>query len=191
MKTLVIAAHPTLEESRVNRRWLEEIRKYPEQITVSSLYEKYPDGVIDVAAEQALVEAHDRIVWQFPFYWFNCPPMMKQWLDEVLLQGWAYGPGTDVFHGKSIGVAVTAGVREEDYAPGREFRYEIGTLLRPFELTAEYVGAPYEEPFVQYGINSRTSDEEIEASAKRYAEHLLNAKPFEPLSHAGALQERA
>ncbi|WP_172253818.1 NAD(P)H-dependent oxidoreductase [Saccharibacillus deserti] len=176
MHTLIIAAHPSLDASRVNRKWLEEARKYPERITVSSLHEKYPDGVIDIAAEQALVESHDRIVLQFPFYWFNCPPMIKQWLDEVLLEGWAYGEGVDLFRSKSLGLAITAGVREEDYRPGAEFRYEMATLLTPFELTAQYIQARYETPFVQYGVNSRTSDAEIERSAKRYADYLLQTR---------------
>ncbi|WP_172195757.1 NAD(P)H-dependent oxidoreductase [Saccharibacillus qingshengii] len=176
MHTLIIAAHPSLEASRVNRKWLEEAAKHPEQITISSLYEKYPDGVIDIAAEQALVEAHDRIVLQFPFYWFNSPPMIKQWLDEVLLEGWAYGDGVDLFRSKSIGLAITAGGRENDYRPEGAFRYEISALLTPFEMTADYIKAKYETPFVWYGVNSRTRDEEIERSAKRYLDYLLQTQ---------------
>lgn len=174
--TLIIAAHPKLASSRVNRKWLEEAAKYPEQITISSLHEKYPDGVIDIAAEHALVEGHDRIVLQFPFYWFNCPPMIKQWLDEVLLEGWAYGDGVDLFRSKSIGLAITAGGRETDYRPGEAFRYEISTLLTPFEVTAAYIEAAYETPFVYYGVNSRTNDEEIRRSAERYMDYLLQPR---------------
>ncbi|OWA34106.1 NAD(P)H oxidoreductase [Saccharibacillus sp. O16] len=174
MKTLVIAAHPAIETSRVNRRWLEEIRKYPDQITVSSLYEKYPDGKIDIAAEQALVEAHDRIIWQFPFYWFNCPPMLKQWQDEVLLQGWAFGEGSWLFRDKIIGVAVSVGVEKSDYSRDGEYGFEVSELLIPFEMTARYLQSGYETPFVYYGVSSRTPDEEIADSARRYADYLLN-----------------
>ncbi|WP_037284177.1 NAD(P)H-dependent oxidoreductase [Saccharibacillus sacchari] len=176
MKTLVVAAHPALETSRINRKWLEEIRKYPEQITVSSLYEKYPDSVIDIAAEQALVEAHDRIILQFPFYWFNCPPLMKQWLDEVLLEGWAYGEGSWLFENKkTIGLAVSVGVKKQDYSPSGEYLHDMNTLLLPFEMTARYLKSGYEEPFIHYGVNSRTSEEELRESAERYAGHLLKA----------------
>jgi len=175
MKTLVIAAHPALETSRINRKWLDEIRKYPEEITVSSLYEKYPDSVIDIAAEQALVEAHDRIILQFPFYWFNCPPLMKQWLDEVLLEGWAYGEGSWLFEHKTIGLAVSVGVKKQDYSPSGEYLHDMSTLLLPFETTARYLKSVYEEPFIHYGVNSRTSEEELQESAERYAKHLLKA----------------
>lgn len=79
-KTLVIVAHPHIDQSVINKRWVEELEKYPDQFTVHQIYQAYPDGVIDVAKEQALVEEHENLVFQFPVYWFNCPPLLKQWL---------------------------------------------------------------------------------------------------------------
>ena len=58
MKTLVIVAHPDLEKSVVNRRWVAEAEKHPERFTVHRLYQSYPDERIDIAREQALVEQH-------------------------------------------------------------------------------------------------------------------------------------
>jgi Putative NADPH-quinone reductase (modulator of drug activity B) len=84
LKTLVIVAHPNIEASVINKRWVEELRKYPEKYTVHELYKVYPDEKIDVEKEQARVEAHDNLVFQFPIYWFNCPPLLNQWLDDVL-----------------------------------------------------------------------------------------------------------
>ena len=37
MKTLIIAAHPNLEESVINRRWLTELRKQPDLCTIHTL----------------------------------------------------------------------------------------------------------------------------------------------------------
>jgi len=34
MKTLVILVHPNMENSRINKRWKEELEKYPDKITV-------------------------------------------------------------------------------------------------------------------------------------------------------------
>lgn len=82
--TLIIAAHPDLEHSIVNRRWLKDIRQQADRFRVHELYDRYPDAQIDVASEQQLVDAHEKLVLQFPVYWFNCPPLMKQWLDQVL-----------------------------------------------------------------------------------------------------------
>ena len=83
-KTLIVVAHPNMAGSVVNKRWLAELRKYPDRFTVHELYAAYPDGKIDVAAAQARVDAHENLVLQFPVYWFNCPPLLKQWLDENL-----------------------------------------------------------------------------------------------------------
>ena len=91
MKTLILVVHPHLNESLINKRWVEELQKHPDKYEVHQLYEAYPDGRIDVAAEQQLTERYERIVFQYPLYWFNCPPLFKTWLDEVLTYGWAYG----------------------------------------------------------------------------------------------------
>ena len=90
-KTLIILAHPNLSESTVNKRWAAALKRHADRFTVHELYTVYPRGKIDANAEQKLIEAHDALVWQFPVYWFNCPPLLKQWLDEVLTHGWAYG----------------------------------------------------------------------------------------------------
>ena len=37
MKTLIIAAHPNLEKSVINKRWLTELRKHPDLCTIHTL----------------------------------------------------------------------------------------------------------------------------------------------------------
>lgn len=66
--------HPNFEDSIVNKRWINELNKYPDQYDVHNLHAVYPDGKLDVKKEQESIEAYDHIVFQFPFYWFNCPP---------------------------------------------------------------------------------------------------------------------
>ena len=81
--TLVIVAHPNLSSSSVNRCWLDRLKQYKEQITIHDLYSCYPSYQIDTKFEQKLVENHQNLVIQFPIYWFNCPPLLKQWFDDV------------------------------------------------------------------------------------------------------------
>lgn len=69
-KTLVIVTHPDIDKSSVNKRWLEELEKNQDIVTIHQLHKNYPDNVIDVAAEQRLLLSHDNIIFQFPFYWF-------------------------------------------------------------------------------------------------------------------------
>ena len=57
-KTLVIVTHPHIDQSVVNKRWVEELEKHPDQFMVHQIYQAYPDGMIDVAKEQAESYGH-------------------------------------------------------------------------------------------------------------------------------------
>ena len=62
-----------------------------EGVRLHDLYEAYPDFLIDVEAEQALLLEHDVIVFQHPVYWYSSPAILKEWQDLVLEHGFAYG----------------------------------------------------------------------------------------------------
>lgn len=169
MKTLIIAVHPHMENSIINKRWVEELNKYPEKYTVHQLYEAYPDEKIDIKKEQELIELYDNIIFQFPFYWFSSPPLLKKWFDEVLLYGWAYGSKSGYkAGGKKITLAITAGIDKEGYSESGKYKYTMEELTRPFELTFDYIKADYKQPFVYYGIETDSSEEWIEKSVPEY-----------------------
>ncbi|GGB96557.1 NAD(P)H-dependent oxidoreductase [Dyadobacter sediminis] len=173
MKTLIIVVHPDLEHSAVNKRWIETLNRFPEKYVVHSLYEVYPDEKIDVQAEQKMVEQYDKIVFQFPYYWFNCPPLLKKWLDEVLTHGWAYGSKSGYkLAGKKIALAISLGADEQEYGPSDVFKYSLTELTRPFELTFEYIKADYKPLFAIYGIDYHASAEWIENSVVQYLDFL-------------------
>ena len=85
---LVLVAHPAMRRSRVNRRLTEAARGL-DGVMVNDLYQRYPDFDIDVAREQQLLESHDVVVMQHPFYWYSTPAILKEWQDLVLEHGWA------------------------------------------------------------------------------------------------------
>lgn len=173
MKTLILVAHPNLEESVINKRWVGELRKYPDQYTVHELNAVYPDGDIDVEKEQKLVESHGTLILQFPIFWFNCPPMIKKWLDDVLTHGWAYGSnGGDKLAGRKVALAVTAGIKREDYTEAGRYHYTLQQLLAPFETTFRYTGADYRSFFAFYGAEYGPSADTIEQSARNYIDFL-------------------
>src|SRR5690554_2243662 len=151
MKTLVIVAHPNLEQSVVNKRLLEEIKQYPNTYKIHDLHAIYPDGRIDVKREQQLIESHDQIVFQVPIYWFSFPSLLKKWMDEVLTYNWAYGRKNGYkLSGKKVAVAVTAG-RDEKSSTGT---YSLEQLTKPFEMTFDYIKASYKGMFAVYGVYS-------------------------------------
>ena len=51
-KAVIILAHPNMEESRVNKRWIEEVSGYTDKITVHDLYKEYSEWSINIKKEQ-------------------------------------------------------------------------------------------------------------------------------------------
>lgn len=171
-KTLILFAHPAFEKSKANASLLDAVRDL-KNVTIHDLYEAYPDFLIDVKHEQALLEEHDRIVLQHPFFWYSTPALVKEWFDLVLQYGWAYGEGGDKLRGKSLLSAITTGGGAGAYCKEGYNRYPIEELLRPIEQTAALCGMKYESPFVLYGALT-LSEEERKNKAQNYRELLAS-----------------
>ncbi|MEO7778479.1 MAG: NAD(P)H-dependent oxidoreductase [Fibrobacteria bacterium] len=146
-KILILFAHPALEKSRVNLQLMRETRNLP-GITFHDLYEAYPDHFIDVKREQRLVEAHDIVIMQHPFYWYSSPSILKEWQDLVLEYGYAYGKDGNAFRGKRMLNAITTGGPREAYAADGYNRFTIRQLLTPFDQTAHLCNMIYLAPYV-------------------------------------------
>jgi glutathione-regulated potassium-efflux system ancillary protein KefG len=169
-KVLILFFHPRYEDSHANRI-LAETAASVEGITFRDLYEIYPDFNIDVQAEkQALIE-HDIIVWQHPFFWYNCPPLMKQWIDLVLEYGWAYGKGGDKLAGKQVLQVITSAGTFEVYRPEGRNRFTYRTLLSPFDQTVHLCKMHYLPPFIVPGA-PRMSPEQLNVYAEQYGKIL-------------------
>ena len=117
MRTLVLVSHPTLATSKANAPLVRAIRDLP-GVEIRHLEALYPDGRLAAAAEQAAAVRAERIVFQFPFYWYSTPPMLKRWEDDVLAFGWAYGPGGTMLKGKTLQLVLTTGGPEAVYRQG-------------------------------------------------------------------------
>ena len=166
--TLIILTHPDLRKSRINRALFDAVKNKP-NITISGLYEKYPDFNIDIAAEQALLLNADAVIFQFPFYWYSTPPLLKLWMDKILLPGFAYGENGDKLSGKILLAAVSADGSFEGYQPTGHNLHTIEELLNPVKLTANYCKMKYLNPFVIYNTDNVTN-EELKAHVLKYGE---------------------
>jgi len=174
MKVLVIVAHPNLEISRVNKAWTNAFQKR-RNVTVHDLTATYPDMAIDILAEQALLLEHQRIVLQFPLYWYSSPPILKQWMDLTFQPGFAYAVGGDKLHGKEFVVCTSSGSQRELYRPGSYNNFSVEELLRPIQQTVAYVGATYIPPFVFYR-SIIADDQQIAAGTGQMLDYVLDAE---------------
>lgn len=182
MKKLVVLTHPDIESSKVNKRWLQEVQELKNEFTVHQLHKTYGVGEpLNVKMEQEQLLEHDAVILQFPFYWFGTPPLLKKWLDEVLLPGFAYGRNEEdrKLSGKRFGFAISAGIKKKDYRREGRYHYTVEELLSPLAATVSYIDAKYVAPFVLYGAeydptNPDIEDisQEVDESARAYIAYL-------------------
>ena len=165
-RVLILFAHPALQKSRVNRRLAEGVR-HLECVTFHDLYETYPELDIDVPREQALMEDHELIVFQHPFFWYSTPAMLKEWQDLVLEHGWAYGSKGTALRGKKLLNVVTTGGSEDTYQHNGFHEHTMVELLAPIAQTAVLCGMEFLPPFVVHGTH-RLTEEEIAVHAEDY-----------------------
>jgi glutathione-regulated potassium-efflux system ancillary protein KefG len=166
-RVLVLFAHPVLERSRVNRRLVDAIRGVPD-VTIHDLYEAYPTLAIDPGREQALLRAHDVIVFQHPFYWYSTPAILKEWQDLVLEHGWAYGPGGTALRGKITLNAITTGGPASSYGRAGHNNFTVRELLVPWEQTARLCQMRFLAPFVVHAALRIVGDADLGARRDAY-----------------------
>jgi glutathione-regulated potassium-efflux system ancillary protein KefG len=157
-KILILFAHPRYEYSLVQQR-LSAVAQTVRGVTFHDLYELYPDFDVQVEQEQELLINHDMIIMQHPFYWYSCPPLLKQWIDLVLEHGWAYGKEGNSLRGKKMFNAISTGGKQGAYEPGGFNRYTITQFLVPFDQTARLCNIEYFPPFVIHGTHLATNSD--------------------------------
>ncbi|XDD41614.1 NAD(P)H-dependent oxidoreductase [Leptospira sp. WS60.C2] len=171
-KILILLAHPFLERSKANQILLDSIPN-AEDITLRDLYELYPNFTINVKLEQSFLLEHDVILFQHPLYWYSCPPLLKQWIDFVLEDGWAYGKNGNSLRGKKWVQAITTGGSREAYQKEGFHGYTIDEFLLPFKRTAELCKMDYQNPFLVQGT-FHLKEEDFQRESIRYKKFILN-----------------
>ena len=167
-KTVMILAHPKIENSTANKL-ISSIVDEQGNIEIRDIAKLYPDYKIDIETEQkALLEA-DRIIFQFPIYWYNMPAILKQWIDEVLTYGFAYGTAHKL-ENKELMVSVTTGGNADAYSDNLLEE----KILFSFKGIANYSKMKYLKPLALHGALPGTDKqmEEIANSAKKIAQEL-------------------
>jgi len=185
-RVLVILAHPVLERSQVNRRLADAVKSLP-GVTLHDLYEVYPTLRINVKREQKLLEEHEAVVFQHPFYWYSAPALVKEWQDLVLEYGWAYGKGGDKLKGKLTLNAISTGGPQFAYRKDGYNRFTMRELLSPFDQTAHLCGMKFLAPFVLHSSLRVETDEHLAPHAEAYR-RLLEALRDETLDVERAMK---
>ena len=180
-RVLVLYAHSAPHVSRVNRQMIAVARSLP-NVTVNELYELYPDFVIDSAREQALLAEAELIVMQHPIQWYGMPSLQKEWLDQVLEYGWAYGKSGNMLMGKRFLLALTTGGGAETYGAQGEHGYPLAAFLPPYRQTALLCKMRWLEPLVLHG--ARQADDTAVAAHVETYRRLLEGSLASRIAHS-------
>lgn len=179
-KILVINGHPNFKGSFANRAILAELAWLLPSVKVHALAGARGENGFNVPEEQKLLREADIVVFDYPFYWFSVPALLKEWFDEVLTHGFAYGTGGTALKGKTAVFSLTLGAPDDAYRRDAALGYTVKDLLAPLFSTATYCSMKNAEPVYSAGmlfIPGVSTDEDlakVEARAKDHAERLAN-----------------
>lgn len=174
---LIVSGHPDLQNSLANAEILAETAKALPEAEIRKLDTLYPDYRFDIEAEQQALLKADVIVLQFPFSWYSVPGLMKLWIDEVFVHGFAHG-STAKLGGKKLIVSFTTGAPAAVYQKDGFFKHTVEDYLPQFETLAALCGLDYQEPVYTCGIGytDRNNEEALNAQkqeARRHAARLV------------------
>ena len=148
MTTVLLLAHPSLAASRANRALLDGLIGMPD-LEVAELYALYPNYQVDFRAERERVLRADRLVLQFPLYWYSTPPLLKHWEDAVLTPFFYLEPDIAASTaGLPVLAATTTGGVSGSYQPSGATGLTIDELFAPLRATARKCGWLWQPPFV-------------------------------------------
>lgn len=169
--TLMILAHPNIEQSVANKTIVEVLQKHLPDMEIRNIHQLYPDYRINIKEEQAALLRHNLIILQYPMYWFNMPAILKIWFDDVFTYGFAYGSQGNKLKGKKLLPSLTIGSPEQDY---QQDGHSVHELLLPIKRSAIYAQMNYLEPTIIYGISTvlGNTKEDIIAKVMAYSQQL-------------------
>ena len=175
-KTLVVLAHPGIDDRSIaNRIIIERVRSL-EQVKIKDLYKECPSYKFRIEAEQKDLIAAESIVFQFPLYWYSVPGVLKEWLDQVFTYGFAYGSSGDKLKGKQFLLSITIGGPADAYRHGGFNNFTIDELLAPLRQTANLSGMIFNPPIVSHSMifipDVYNKKEEVEQRAREHADRL-------------------
>ena len=152
-----LIAHPYPKFSLVSVPLVQGLRERFPDMKVRELYELYPDASIDVFEERRAVSESSLILFSHPVFWYSVPALLKQWFDDVLGYGFAYGRGGSALRGKGVLWLPVLGAGLDDEGP--RSAEDIRIAEAPLRRMWETCGAKWLAPQVFDGRYPYSADE--------------------------------
>lgn len=175
-KTLIIMAHSNPNDSKINKR-IKHTLENEEDIIYKDIKSLYQDYNFDVKKEQEALMNAQKIIFQFPLYWWTAPAILKQWMDDIYTYGFAYkyddkGAWKALkLQNKEFQMIVTIGGSEEDY---KNMNVKVKDCLSSYSITASALGMKELDPYLLYGVDThKYTNEQLDDIMLEVKEHIL------------------
>ncbi len=138
----------------------------------------------DIERELERVLWADLVIFQFPFYWFSVPAILKGWFDRVFVNGIVYGGGKWYDRGGLSGrrsmLAFSTGCYPTMCGPDG-INGDMSVLLWPIQNgILRFSGMTVLDPYIAYSVAYR-SDDERQAMLDGWADRLRAIETDAPL----------
>ncbi|ALJ31470.1 flavodoxin family protein [Apilactobacillus kunkeei] len=147
MKTLVLVSHPEYDNS-MTEAFLKQCQSDIENVDWVVLDNIQTEFTFDKEQEQQRLTQYDRILFQFPMYWYSAPALMKKYEDDVFTKNFIAYEQEGALKGKEMGIITTLGDPIKDYQVGGREGFSISELLKPYQAIAQRGQMKFLKPFV-------------------------------------------
>ena len=148
-----------------------------ETILYKDIKTLYSDFKFDIKKEQEDILKADKIVFQFPLYWYTAPSILKQWVDDVFAYDFAFtydkeGSWTPLhLVDKKFQMVVSVGGSKDEYD---EMGIDIKKCLHSYATTAYVLGMQEENPYLIYGVDSiKYTNEQLDEIALDIKDNII------------------
>lgn len=154
MKAIVFGGHPQGNESS-SYQFLKE------SLPATVEFQQIPSQINSECRtkHQELIGETDRLFLLFPFFWYQAPGIVANWLTEIFDEDFFIHYGA---HLKKLqfGIILTVGVPLKHYQAGGREQFTISELLRPYQAFAHALGFDYLPPYVLAQHSYQTAEQQ-------------------------------
>ncbi|TPR18823.1 flavodoxin family protein [Apilactobacillus timberlakei] len=158
MKTLVIVSHPEYDNS-MTESFLNQCQNDIDEVDWLVLDHLTDNYEFDVDKEQKRLIKYDRILLQFPMYWYSSPALLKKYEDDIFTRSFTYANEDGKLKDKELGIITTLGEPLKNYTVGGSEGFSINEILKPYQALAFKAGMKFIKPFAVDQFAYMTDDE--------------------------------
>ncbi len=179
MKSVVLISHPDIDVSST-QQFLLTVGNNDKQNSSTDFFslDKIYHGLNSEKKISDLAESllsYQRIIFQFPLYWYSCPASLKQFIDDNFTRHDVIA--NNKLARKELGIVVSTGEAKDDFQAGGSEKFSMSEILIPFRALAKKAGMKFLKPLIISQFAYLTTQQKKEL-AVNYLEYLESTMPL-------------